>query len=142
MYGEGEHVMSEQIYKDNMHTVNEDRRKLVDEITAIQDELANKPVVPLEKLVDSVIKLVEDLDFTNKKQIIQRVVTKVVATKQEVTVWGKIPIFVSKETTINDNSIYYQPNNSSENTTNVSEIGLDVKYRYCRLAKRREIDAF
>lgn len=142
MYGEGEHVMSEQVYKENMHLLNEDRRKLVDEISAIQDELANKPLVPLEKLVDCVIKLVQDLDFSNKKQIIQRVVTKVVATKKEVTVWGKIPIFVSKETTIDDNSIYYQQNNNQENTTNLSEIGLNVKYRNRRPPQCRQVYPF
>ena len=41
------------------------------------------PTLPLEKIVDDVIKLVQDLDFTNKKAIVQKIVTKVVATKKE-----------------------------------------------------------
>lgn len=65
------------------------------EISAVEDKLANRPSVPLEKIVDDVIKLVQDLDFTNKKAIIQKIVTKVVATKKEITVWGLIPLLTT-----------------------------------------------
>ena len=80
--------MQEHIYKENVAQLNESRTKIVYQVNAIEDELANKPVLPLEKLVDGVVRLVEDLDFSNKRQIIQKVATKVVATKKEVTVWG------------------------------------------------------
>lgn len=116
MYGEG--VMPEQIYKENISLLNEGRSKVLAEISGLEDELSNKPSIPLEKLVDGVLKLVEDLDFSKKKLIIQKVVTKVVATKKEVTVWGHIPVLATEK------------------------VGLDVKYRDCRSAECREIDAF
>jgi site-specific DNA recombinase len=106
MYGEG--IMQEHIYKDNVATLNENRTKIVYQINALQAELVNKPTLPLEELVDGVVKLVEDLDFQNKRQIIQKVVTKVVATKKEVTVWGYVPILATEK------------------------VGLNVKYRHSR----------
>lgn len=114
MYGEG--VMQEHIYKENVAQLNESRTKIVHQVNAFEDELANKPTLPLEKLVDGVIKLVEDLDFNNKRQIIQKIVTKVVATKKEVTVWGYIPILATEK------------------------VGLNVKHRYRGASKCWEVD--
>jgi hypothetical protein len=37
------------------------------------------------------------LKFTDKKTIVQRLVTKIVATKQEVTIWGQIPILTTAQ---------------------------------------------
>lgn len=68
---------------------------------ALEDELGNKPALLLKKLVDDVIKLVEDLDFSNKRQIIQKVVTKIVTTKKEVTVWGFVPVLATEKVGLN-----------------------------------------
>ncbi|MET0779472.1 MAG: hypothetical protein ABWY71_01420, partial [Candidatus Saccharimonadales bacterium] len=134
MYGEG--MMSEQIYKDNFSALNQSRRTIAEEMSGVRDELANKSSLPLEKLVDGVIKLVEDLDFSDKKQIIQKVVTKIIATKKEVTVWGHIPVLATEKASSNskydDNDIPNQSNISS----NLSEIGLNASYRHCRPAER------
>jgi site-specific DNA recombinase len=116
MYGEG--VMQEHIYKENVAQLNESRTKIVYQVKALEGELANKPTLPLEKLVDGVIKLVEDLDFSNKRQIIQKIVTKVVATKKEVTVWGFVPVLATEK------------------------VGLNAKYRHRRITERRQVDAF
>lgn len=116
MYGQGDHVMTERVYKENMSELNETRRQIIDDITATNDEMKNKPTLPLEELVEGVIKLVERLDFANKRQIVQKVISKVVATKKEVTVWGFIPVLATEK------------------------VGLNVKYRYCWIAERREVD--
>jgi hypothetical protein len=115
MYGEG--IMQEHIYKENVASLNEKRTKNVYQINALQAELENKPALPLEELVDGVVKLVEDLDFQNKRQIIQKVVTKVVATKKEVTVWGYVPILATEK------------------------VGLNVKHWNCRVTKCWEVYA-
>ncbi len=60
-----------------------------------------------------VVKLVEDLDFAERRHIIQQVVDKVVATKKEVTVCGFIPVLA------------------------VQQVGLNGKHRNCWPAKRR-----
>lgn len=59
------------------------------------------------------IKSVEDLDFSNKREDIQKAVNKVVTTKKVVTVWGYIPVIAA------------------------GEIGLNVKYRNRRFTKCR-----
>ncbi|HMH70344.1 MAG TPA: hypothetical protein VK502_03005 [Candidatus Saccharimonadales bacterium] len=94
-YGEGDDVMPLRVYQDNMYTLNEKRANILSEIAAVEDELANKPTIPLEKLIDGVVKLVESLDFANKKQIIQKLVTKIIATKEEITIWGHIPLLAT-----------------------------------------------
>jgi site-specific DNA recombinase len=140
MYGGG--FMTESIYKDNVHDINESRRKILAEQSAVKDELMNKPVVPLEKLVSGVVKLVQDLDFLSKQEIIRRTVTKVVATKEEVTVWGHIPVYVEKEISLNAKHSNTSNSNQSESDSNLGGIGLNAKHRHCWSAKRRKIDAF
>lgn len=66
-------------------------------MSGIEAELANKPVIPVEQLVDGMIKLVASLDFTDKKSIIRKLVTKIEVTNQEVTIWGRIPITATEQ---------------------------------------------
>lgn len=113
VYAEG--IMAETIYKDNVHEIDERRRIIVDDVNGVKDELVNKPLIPLEKLVEGVIKLVEGLDFSNKREIIHKIVSKVVATKEEVTVWGYIPVLAT------------------------GEVGSNVKYSNCRTTECRQI---
>ncbi len=54
-------------------------------------------MLPLEKLVDGVLKLVESLDSTDKKLVIRKLVTKIVATKEEITIWGHLPVLAPVE---------------------------------------------
>jgi site-specific DNA recombinase len=140
LFGEGE--ITEQMYKERKYEINESSHSIVEEIKAIEDEIANKPSLPLEELAGGVIKLVEDLDFAEKKEIVQKVVTKVVATKEEVSVWGRIPVLATEKVDINvkhsNTSVPTQPKNGS----NQSGIVLDVKYRHRRPAQCGEIHAF
>lgn len=137
MYGEG--VMSEHIYKEHVADIQETRKRIHNEKTAINDEMMNKPKIPLNELVEGVIKLVEDLDFDNKKKLIQKLVKKVVATKQEVSVWGLIPIFATGNTNESDRN--YEANDKTQciNNDNQSEVGLDVKHRNCGVAECRQV---
>ena len=137
LFGEGE--ITEQMYKERKHEISESSHSIVEEIKTIEDEIANKPSLPLEELAGGVIKLVEDLDFAEKKEIVQKVVTKVVTTKEEVSVWGRIPVLATEKVDINvkhsDSSVPIQ----SKNDPNQSGIVLDVKYRNRRSAKCRQI---
>ena len=116
MYGEG--VMTESIYRSNFITVQDNRALLLRNISNLQNEIAERPELPLEELVDGVLKLVQSMDFANKQQVIRKLVTKVVATQKEITVWGRIPLLTSEQ------------------------VGLNAQYRHRRLTQRREIDAF
>lgn len=93
MYGQA--LMSERLYKDSIVELDEKRSKILTEAAGIRDTLANKQPLPLEKMVDGVIELVGNLDFTDKKAVIRKLVTKIVATKKEITIWGQIPILAT-----------------------------------------------
>ena len=112
-YADG--IMSEAIYRAKYEEVSDTRNTLLKQIRTTENEIANSPVAPLEKLVDGVVKLVEDLDFAERRQIIQQVVDNVVATKKEVTVCGFIPVLA------------------------VQQVGLNGKHRHRRPPKRRQI---
>lgn len=116
LYGEGD--MSERDYKDQKYQLDEQREALLQELRSLEDEKANYTTPPLDKLLTGVVKLVEELEDESKDHIVQKIVTKIIATKEEVTVWGKIPVLSD------------------------GKIGLNVKYRHSWSAKRREIDAF
>ncbi len=136
-YGQGS--MSERRYKDMMYELNEKREALVSEISALEDEMTNQKPLTVEQYFDGTIKRVESLSFTEKKAIIKRVITKIVATKQEVSIWGRIPLLATPTGQIinnNGNGIY------ANYLENEREVGLNVKHRHRRAAKRREIDAF
>ncbi|MFZ1249452.1 MAG: hypothetical protein WAQ24_03965 [Candidatus Saccharimonadales bacterium] len=60
-YGRG--VMSERLYKDNFHETNTERADIVSEMSGIEAELVNKPVIPVEQLTDGVLKLLQSLDL-------------------------------------------------------------------------------
>lgn len=134
-YGQG--VMSERRYKDVMYELNDKREALVAEVSALEDEMTNQRPVTLEQYFDGTIKRVENLSFTEKKAIIRKVVTKIVATKQEVRVWGRVPLLATPESeTINnnENSIF------ATHLLNERKVGLNVSNWDCGVAERREVD--
>jgi len=101
--------MSERVYKDTVADINEKRSKLLSEASGIRDTLANKRPLPLEKVVDGVIELVGNLDFTDKKAVVHKLVTKIVATKKEITIWGQIPILATGHVGYELNDRYRRP---------------------------------
>ncbi len=133
-YGQG--VMSERRYKDVMYELNEKRETLVAEITALEDEMANQKPITVEQYFDGTIKRVENLSFTEKKAIIKKVITKIVATKQEISIWGRIPLLATPNgETINNNGngIY------ANHLENESKVGLNVSNWHRRLAQCRQV---
>jgi site-specific DNA recombinase len=94
-YGLG--VMSERLYKDNMKEVGDKRRHIGTELTTIETELADKPKLSVEQLVEGAKETLPSLDLTDKKAIIKKTVTKIVATQKEATIWGHIPILATEQ---------------------------------------------
>ncbi len=109
-------IMSEDIYKPQYEEASSTRQRLVNDAKNIEIELSKQPFVPLEKITDGVIKLVEDLDFTKRREIIEQIVDSVVATKESITVCGFIPVLATEQ------------------------VGLNGKYRNRRPAKRWQIN--
>lgn len=81
--------------------------------------------------------MLKTLSFIDKKAIIKKVVTKIVVTKQEVSIWERILLLATPNgETINNNgnSIFANYLENEERTE------LNVNYSDRRVAKCREID--
>lgn len=135
-YGQG--VMSERRYKAVMDELNDKREALVNEITALEDEMANQTPITVEQYFDGTIKRIDSLSFTEKKAIINKVVTKIVATKQEISIWGRIPLLATPtgETINNNESSIYANYLEKER-----EVGLNAEHRYRGVAECWKVDA-
>lgn len=128
----GQDVMSERRYKDVMYELNEQYELVVAEISALEDEMTNQKPITVEQYFDGIVNRVQNLSFTEKKAIIKKVITKIVATKQEVSIWGRIPLLATPESgTINnhENSLF------ANHLENDSEVGLNVEYWYRWIAE-------
>lgn len=129
-YGQG--VMSERRYKDVMYELNDKHEALVAEVSALEDEMVNQKSVTFEQYLGGTINRAENLSFTEKKEIIKKVITKIVATKQEVKIWGRIPLFATpKNGSINnhENSVF------ANHLENERKVGLDAEYWDCGAAE-------
>ena len=87
------------------------------------------------------IKLTENLDYLGKKEIVQKVVSKVIATQREVKVRGYIPVLADGDVGLNVNYSNTGVPTQCGDQPNQSEIGLNAKYSHRGITKRREIDA-
>jgi hypothetical protein len=65
----------------------------------------------VEQLVDGVKETLGNLDLTDKKFIVKKIIIKIVATQKEATIWGQISILATEQ------------------------VGLDVSNRHRRVAE-------
>ena len=108
-YGQG--IMSERLYKEQAKTLTTKRNQLNAELAALELELMEKPALSQEELIAGASKVLQSLDLTEKKSIVRKIVTKIVATQKEATIWGHIPILATEQ------------------------VGLHAEYRNCWAAK-------
>lgn len=94
-YGSG--ILSERLYKEQMQELLVQRTNLNTILAQTEAELSKQPKLSLEELVAGSLKMLENLDFTDKKAIIRKLVTKIKASQKEVVIWGNIPILESSE---------------------------------------------
>jgi site-specific DNA recombinase len=94
-YGLG--YMSERLYKDQVQELMEQRNGLHNDISKAEEELGQQPKLSLERLIEGAREMLGNLEITDKKAIIRRLVTKVKATQEEVIIWGQIPILVTEQ---------------------------------------------
>jgi hypothetical protein len=120
-----------------MYELNEKRETVISEISALEDEMTNQKPVTVEQYFDGTVKRVENLSFTEKKEIIRKVITKIIATKQEVKIWGRIPLLATPDGgTINGNgnSLFATHLENEERTD------LNVNHSHRGVTERREIN--
>lgn len=117
--------MSERHYKDILYGLNENYEAVVAEISTLEDEMANQKLITIEQYFEGIVKRVENLNFTENKAIIKKAIVRIVATKQDISIWGRIPLLATPNGgTINNNesSIY------ANHLENEREVGLNVEH--------------
>jgi hypothetical protein len=109
-------MMSEGLYKEQVRELTKKRSQLNKELTAVELELLETPRLSTEAAVDGTQELLRNLDLTDKKFIVRKIVYKIVATQKEAIIWGHIPIMATEQ------------------------VGLHANYRDRGVAERRQID--
>ncbi len=127
----------------------------------------NKPAITPTKLAQNMVKLLsEDLPFEDKQKITRAVVEKVETTREEATIYGRIPIFEGIGNDLitfngNEEKVGFEPQDSNlvkinqHETRDFSEsnsekcevlknftsgqVGFEFKDRNCWFTKRREV---
>jgi site-specific DNA recombinase len=95
VYGLG--LMSEDLYKEQAIKTNKQRIQLKEELTEVQSQLENSPKLSIEQIVKGTKKTIQNLDLTDKKFIVKKIIDKIVATQKEATIWGHIPVLVTEQ---------------------------------------------
>ncbi|HUC96327.1 MAG TPA: recombinase family protein [Candidatus Saccharimonadales bacterium] len=112
-------TMSEKIYSDQMNSVFRRRKELSDQLTRLDnDKVTELQKVDLNTFVKPFKQFLTNLSYEDKLFTVRKIVDKVIATKEQVTICGMIPIYAVGQ----------------------EKVGLDAKYRNRRLAERWQIN--
>lgn len=91
MYGQG--LMSEDIYQEQMKSILERRENLTKaQMEPAEDKVSKFRDMNLEQLAQGFKEFMGGLPFEDKLFTVRKIVDKIVATKEEVTIWGFIPV--------------------------------------------------
>lgn len=94
-YGTG--LMSERLYKQQAKDLLAMRSQLISELTVLETEAERRPQITVEQAIAGAKEVLRNLDLTDRKFIVRKLVDKIVATQKEATIWGHIPVLVPAE---------------------------------------------
>lgn len=89
-YGKG--LIPEQLFSQKMNEVAKQKDKLANDLIKASKNRGNDVKIGLEQLVQNATRKIGELKFEQKKFIVERVIDKIVASPQEITIWGHIPV--------------------------------------------------
>lgn len=139
MYGMG--LMSEDIYQEQMRSVLS-RRKSFSEVQPTEGPIgSNRPQnMDIQSTSKAFSKFINDLSYEDKLFTVRKIVDKVVATKEEVTIYGLIPTMETVPAGAGSELINSQENQSNAvHINNGEKVGLRAINRYRRPPKCRQI---
>lgn len=90
MYGQA--MMSEDVYEERIRSVLERREKLNKQIALQDDTTEQITQIDPKQLVEPFRELLQNMDFDAKQFTTRKIVDKIIATKEEVTICGFIPL--------------------------------------------------
>jgi site-specific DNA recombinase len=115
-------TMSETVYTDQMNSVARRRNDLKDQLSRPEeDKIASLRSIDLETFAEPFKQYLSNLPYEDKLFTVRKIVDKVIATKEKVTICGKIPAYAS--------------------SISVNKVGLDVKHSNRRPSECRQINA-
>lgn len=115
-YGTG--YISERLFKQQMEELTSKRGDLQLQAQQAKIDLEKLPTLSREQLVVGVQKMLGNLDFTDRKDIIRRIVTNIKATQEKIVICGQLPVSTRLE------------------------VGFEPEYRHRRPSKCWKIDPF
>ena len=88
-YGKG--LISEQLFADKMKETNKQIDAVNKDIIKASENRVVTGKIDVEQLVERATRKIGNLEFDQKKFIVERVIDKIVADPKEFTIWGHIP---------------------------------------------------
>lgn len=89
-YGKG--LLPEALFAEKMRETSIQKESTKQELAKASKNRGSAVKIGIEQLVQKATRKIGELTFEQKKFIIERVVDKIVASPQEVTIWGHIPV--------------------------------------------------
>lgn len=89
-YGKG--ILPKALFAEKMRETSKQKEHLEKELAEASKNRGRNVNIDIEQLVQKATRKIGDLAFEQKKFIVERVIDKIVASPQEVTIWGHIPI--------------------------------------------------
>lgn len=89
-YGKG--LMPEALFAEKMKDTNRQKESLEKERAKASRNRGIVAKIDIEQLIANATRKIGDLAFEQKKHIVEKVVDKIIASPQEVTIWGHIPV--------------------------------------------------
>ncbi|MFO0970968.1 MAG: recombinase family protein [Candidatus Saccharimonadales bacterium] len=112
-YGKGS--LSEELFNEKMAETNASLKLIKKQIQESSQNRGEAVKISVDQIVEMAVFKIESLDFAAKRDIVERVIDKVIADPKEVKIWGHLPV--------NTEKVNYEP-----------------KHRNCRSAECWEVD--
>lgn len=87
----GKDLMPEQLFSEKMNETNKQLDSINKDITNASVNRGILAKIDIEQLIQRATRKIESLEFEQKKYIIERVIDKIIASPQEITIWGHLP---------------------------------------------------
>ena len=112
-YGKG--LMPETLFAKKMRDTNKQKESLEKERAKASINRGIVAKIDIEQFIAKATRKIGDLAFEQKKHIVEKVIDKIIASPEEVTIWGHIPVPAL--------------------ALSSGKVNLGSQYRYCRAAQ-------
>lgn len=134
--------LSEETYFEQLDEINRRRNSIKSELEQLETNKDNRlDSVDVDEITEPFKKFLDNLKYEDKLFTVRKIVDKVIATKETVTIFGNIPVFASSLASgISEYNSYQSFNHDKTSSNNEVQVGLNAKHRDSRSAECREVD--